>query len=137
MREELVSFETAKLAREKGFNVQTFDWYDYTGNYHKGFIPHELHECPRYKEYYAPTQSLLQRWLREEKMVHVEIAHNPMYGGFMPYLCEIENGKYGVFTLLEANCHCIAMHNATYEEALEAGLQYALKHPEKWNDKEK
>ena len=98
----------------------------------------EDYDSPKeYYHYAAPTQSLLQRWLREEKMVHIEIAHNPMYGGFIPYLCKIENGKYGVFTLLEANCHCIAMHNATYEEALEAGLKYALKHPDKWNTKEK
>ena len=73
IHEEICTYEVAKLAKEKGFDVQTFDWYDYTGNYHKGFIPHELHECPRYKEYYAPTQSLLQRWLREEKNIHIEI----------------------------------------------------------------
>ena len=73
IHEEICTYEVAKLAKEKGFNVQTFDWYDYTGNYHKGFIPHELHECPRYKEYYAPSQSLLQRWMREEKNIHIEI----------------------------------------------------------------
>lgn len=74
IREEICTYKVAKLAKERGFNVQTFDWYDYKGNYHKGFIPHELHECPRYKEYYAPSQSLLQRWLREEKNIHIEIV---------------------------------------------------------------
>ena len=73
IHEEICTYEVCKLATEKGFNVQTFDWYDYTGNYNKGFIPHKLHECPRYKEYYAPTQGLLQRWLREEKNIHIEI----------------------------------------------------------------
>lgn len=69
--EEICTYEVCKLAKEKGFDVPTFDWYDYKGIYHKGFIPHKLHECPRYKEYYAPTQSLLQRWLREEKGYYV------------------------------------------------------------------
>ena len=68
--------------------------------------------------------------------MHIEIAHNPMYGGFMPYICKIVQGKEGVFTLLESNSHVIAMQNATYEEALEAGLQYALEHFEQWNIKE-
>ena len=66
IHEEICTYEVAKLAKENGFDVRTFDWYDYTGNYNKGFIPHKLHECPRYKEYYAPTQGLLQRWLRDE-----------------------------------------------------------------------
>ena len=67
--------------------------------------------------------------------MHIEIAHNPMYGGFMPYICKIVEGEEGVFTLLESNSHVIAMQNATYEEALEAGLQYALEHYEKWDIK--
>lgn len=115
--DELVSFETAKLAKEKGFDVQTFDWYDYTGNYHKGFYPHELHECPRYKEYYAPTQSLLQRWLRDKK--NIDIAIVPLFTG--------------VYAYIVYNIHCrdnrVENTNAgyaAYELALEDALKYAL-----------
>lgn len=124
IHEEICTYEVAKLAREKGFNVQTFDWYDYTGNYHKGFIPHELHECPRYKEYYAPTQSLLQRWLREEKDIHISINYQqgvdeecPSYDYSVyrwPINTEVfvsEEWKDGYYT---------------YELALEDALKYAL-----------
>lgn len=118
IHEEICTYEVCKLAKEKGFDVQTFDWYDYTGNYHKGVIPHELHECPRYKEYYAPTQSLLQRWLREEKGLHISI---PLHKGEYKYFWAIDslNRKKKVediaYNLFD-----------TYELALEDGLKYAL-----------
>ena len=137
-REEICTYEVAKLAKEKGFPQDVFGTYEMKrscylkdGRYYKdgGIYPIE-------DAYTAPTQSLLQRWLREEKMMHIEIAHNPMYGGFMPYICKIVQGKEGVFTLLESNSQVIAMRNATYEEALEAGLQYVLEHFEQWNIKE-
>jgi hypothetical protein len=137
--DELVSLETAKLAKEKGFNwlcssvkIETIE-----GSEREVY---DEEEC-RYAtvkdviKTRIPTQTRLQRWLREEKMMHIEIAHNPMYGGFMPYISKIVEGE-GVFTLLEKNCYCIAMQNATYEKALEAGLQYALEHSEMWDIKE-
>ena len=105
------------LAKEKGVDVQTFDWYDYTGNYHKGFIPHELNECPRYKEYYAPTQSLLQRWLREEKFI--DFAIYPIFiNGVRVYTCYAYAPKLNKpkkFNYFD-----------TYELALEDALKYAL-----------
>lgn len=115
IHEEICTYEVCKLAREKGFNVQTFDWYDYTGNYNKGFIPHKLHECPRYKEYYAPTQGLLQRWLREEKCLHITVAFDN--NEFWWQIKNLANGdcEYGE-----------ALGFDTYELALEDALKYAL-----------
>ena len=139
--DKLVSLETAKLAKEKGFNwlcqsvkIETIESSE-REIYNEGECRWEtIKDVVKTR---IPTQTRLQRWLREEKMMHIEIAHNPMYGGFMPYICKIVQGKEGVFTLLESNSHVIAMQNATYEEALEAGLQYALEHFEQWNIEEK
>ena len=124
IHEEICTYEVAKLAKEKGFNVQTFDWYDYTGNYHKGFIPHELHECPRYKEYYAPTHSLLQRWLREDKNIHIEIVATA--SGYF-WIADKTNGTSITDSDIldrgtnEGGCF------DTYELALEDALAYSLK----------
>ena len=123
IHEEICTYEVCKLAKEKGFNVQTFDWYDYTGNCHKGFIPHELHECPRYKEYYAPTQSLLQRWLREEKGVIVEVFVDD--DSNMPL-------TYNIHQYKDWNWECVCQHHGNYyavndwELCLEDALKYAL-----------
>ena len=65
MKEQLISFSTAKLAKEKGF-----DNYD-VANYYREGINYALNNSgtSTIKEvgnYPAPTQSLLQKWLREK-----------------------------------------------------------------------
>ena len=124
IHEEICTYEVSKLAKEKGFDVQTFDWYDYTGNYHKGFIPHELNECPWYKEYYAPTQSLLQRWLREEKGLCISVEAYPTLAiiGKVCFAWVIKSGSDGHF--MESNDSLQTF--STYELALEDALKYAL-----------
>lgn len=69
LQEELVTHEVAKLAREKGFNEKCYHYYQNRvlesdgcfNRYNKGVDS----ICS------APTQSLLQRWLREEKGCYV------------------------------------------------------------------
>lgn len=121
IHEEICTYEVCQLAKEKGFNVQTFDWYDYTGNYYKGFIPHELHECPRYKEYYAPTQSLLQRWLREEKNVHIAVFPNLRNSYEYDWIVYIKGEECWLPTYSALNDF------DTYELALEDAELYCLK----------
>ena len=122
IHEEICTYEVAKLAKEKGFDVQTFDWYDYTGNYNKGFIPHKLHECPRYKEYYAPTQGLLQRWLREEKALYIQITlwEKGWYYDIWAFEYYEEEKEYSAKMLNQSSDF------VTYELALEDALKYAL-----------
>ena len=119
IHEEICTYEVCKLAKKKGFNVQTFDWYDYAGNYHKGFIPHKLYECPRYKEHYAPTQSLLQRWLREEKGIIIELKYSDSTESWRPFWSWIIYNNLGI--TLE-----IGDNSSTYELALEDALKCAL-----------
>lgn len=119
IHEEICTYEVCKLAKEKGFDVQAFGWYDYMGNYHKGFIPHELHECPRYKEYYAPSQSLLQRWLREEKGIIIELKYSDSIESFRPFW------SWQIYNTLGITLE-IGEPNTTYELALEDALKYAL-----------
>lgn len=123
IHEEICTYDVCKLAKEKGFDVQTFDWYDYTGNYNKGFIPHKLHECPRYKEYYAPSQSLLQRWLREERGIIVEVFMDD--DSNMPL-------TYNIHQYKDWNWECVCHHHGNYyavndwELCLEDALKYTL-----------
>ena len=124
IHEEICTYEVCKLAKEKGFDVQTFDWYDYTGIYHKGFIPHELHECPRYKEYYAPAQSLLQRWLREEKNIVVVVDWFSIEQKY--YWRVYDTSKDDMFASFMPPAKSMSRYD-TWEQALESGLKYALK----------
>lgn len=112
MDEQLIIFETAKLAKEKGFNI-------FTG---KAWIEKEEQELfftSAYTgvtngiDYHAPTQSLLQRWLREVHEIDVNV---------LPYN---KNKKYYEVWVEKSN---ITWSNfSTYEEALEVGLYESLK----------
>ena len=109
--EELVTFPTAKLLKEAGFNEPCKDVYiDATGWDGKGGIFDEI-------QYPVPTQSLAARWLREKHSLHIAV---------MP------SNKAWYWELRKTNGSFItgsAYHNGTYptyEEALEAGLREAL-----------
>ncbi|ALN97184.1 hypothetical protein [Flavobacterium phage FpV4] len=123
--EELVNYTTAKLAQEKGFNIPTQDKYQFInweypemgtilnqGERRFGGVSNWNHSCfqDKYRQYVsAPTQSQLQKWLREVHNINVYC-----------FTCD-EN------TWLNN----IASHNppvsGKYEEVLEIGLQEALK----------
>lgn len=79
IHEEICTYEVCKLAKEKGFDVPTDRYYhiyddvieaqnslEMTGDGCADFY-NSLNQC----RCAAPTQSLLQRWLREEKGYYV------------------------------------------------------------------
>lgn len=128
MDEQLITFETAKLAKEKGFRLQSNPF-----GYVTKFYNHNTKTLLAYgrtgktdlsKAYYAPTQSLLQRWLREVHRIYVYIKpiHNLDINGLMLDNWEICIEDYMGSKFLEES---IYIHG--YEEALEVGLFEALK----------
>lgn len=118
MQEEIISFETAKLAKEKGFNWECeYGFLKQENNIEDHEIKHknDLYLIDCINEYlYAPTQSLLQKWLRE---VH-KIYCDPILRPNLRYSWEINTLSY--IDVSEKSFE-------TYEEALEIGLQQALK----------
>lgn len=98
MKEPLIDFETAKLAKEKGFNIDTSSQRFYTlkrettnypGISQVGSLRYTYdYWNPCFKQdnnyAYAPTQSVLQKWLRVEHNIQIEIFPNslivPQYG---------------------------------------------------------
>lgn len=123
IHEEICTYEVCKLAKEKGFSQhigndayivenEYDDEYEVGCHYPIQFIPDYLPTIT------APTQSLLQRWLREEKGIHISI---PLHKGEYKYFWAIdslnrkkkaEDIAYNLFD--------------TYELALEDALKYAL-----------
>ena len=69
IHEEICTYEVAKLAKERGFNeyVEAFYAEDCETAHSQG--PEKWNEYNGIVA--APTQSLLQRWLREEKGYYV------------------------------------------------------------------
>jgi len=120
MEEQLIKFETAKLAKEKGFDIKTLNvWADFK------LVPPKCREVSASElfqnEYYAPTQSLLQKWLRDVHNIEVEPCRIDLKGS-NNYDCNVEIWKKNNTYSTE-----YSVHGKTYEEALEKGLQEALK----------
>ncbi len=152
MEEQLISFETAMLAKEKGFNIEGTTVFDLKHNNKivsfkdiafKTFID-DVETGYRDKALYylkedwnrtddntdegyyllAPTQSLLQKWLRDKKGILIWCVVHPLSSshawcydlvGYREGVCIADMYHYGNGTHL------------SYEEALEQALFEGLK----------
>ncbi len=84
MKEQLVTFETAKVLYEVGFNWECPYAYDDSGRTDscvdqtgEGYFNEEDILTARENEYMvwlAPTQSLVQKWLRETHDIYIEVC---------------------------------------------------------------
>ena len=130
MEDTRISFETAKLAKEKGFKIPTKVMYkgnekSYGHNNEWGIDEKRLDgEFPYTNQqwYSIPAQSVLQKWLREKHDIHFEIKPIFEVNEIRPYHISISKNLSGK----NFNYKIIGTRE-TYEEALEIGLQEALK----------
>jgi len=132
MKEQLISFETAKLAKEKGFNEGCL--YDYNNSSDLRKNVHSLFYNDSLDFYIAPTQSLLQKWLREVYNIEVDVMRYTYSGGEYQgkcYMWAIDkyDPNYNPETedpwILETR-KSQGYDFKVYEEALEEGLYQAL-----------
>jgi len=113
MYNQIVSFETAKLAKSKGFEQKDFPCYSDDKQVHTVgyFLSHS-----KKNDYFAPTQSALQKWVREEAKIFIQ----PMY---------TKSGKHCVIIVDDCDNSIgdiFGEYFDTYEKALEAGLLESL-----------
>ena len=126
MEEQYVTFKTAKLAKEKGFNEICHYFYrtDGTSTNHTERNSASGLWCA------APTQSLLQRWLRETHNIFIEITYE-FYPDGINYNFQVltYDSKEKIDYINNDKSTGIYGDNGeynTYELALEAALQKAL-----------
>lgn len=118
MEESRITFETAVIAKEKGFPQQIFPCFSDDGEIHS--VSYFTHTYPESNSYFQSTQSLLQKWIREKLNVSV-IVYN--VGDFYDWDA---NGRKGFD--IEFDDYITEEHYfKTYEEALEKGLLETLK----------
>ena len=129
VEEQLVSYEVAKIANEKGFKQiekhcydplcsdinHVYNWWNErscsTEERMKRLIP-------------APTQSVLHQWLMTKHNLYLEICigHDENAIWWNTYICKIKKGYD--FDPVNVNDD---INGNTYSEAFENGLRYALK----------
>lgn len=116
MKEQLVNKATAFIAKEKGFDWECRHYCDQLSIVIS--IPQSrMQDQNRMTDYvYVPTQSLLQRWLREEKEIHIQIVRDE------------DEWKFELYDFSHGNKHIPRGFKTydTFEQSLEEGLKQAL-----------
>jgi len=127
MIEQLITFETAKLAKEKGFDIGD----DYSRSYNEsGDIVQAGNQ--NYDEImYAVSQAALQTWLRTNHRINVESNWLPNIGKFRtlykPMDIKPKDFNSGGAYHMAVDKFYSKKNHSSYESALEEGLQEGLK----------
>lgn len=121
MKDQLVSIEVAKLAKEYGFTELCGGYYvDGSTPYYQDSSTLCTNKAIAKSCYTAPTQSLVQKWLRENKKIHLYVNHYE----FSAKDCDGYYFHFGKSVLTQPSNYQ-GMYS-TYEKALEAGLIVAF-----------
>lgn len=128
IEEQFVSFDTAKMLKEAGFDVPCRGIYrayrmgnsvfrEYDRKNTKDDLCRNAVDGFQY-EYLAPTQALAARWLCEHKMIEVSTAY-----------CRRKKSWYYLVGYLDCKDEDIifGFDYASRQYAMEAGLQEAIK----------
>jgi hypothetical protein len=139
LEEDYITFETAKLAKELGFDngsnrayiayKSTFI-YDDDENHPESYKAGEIRKLQEYNknsnnssEYYEifemPTQALLYKWLRQEYEIEIEIEKTTVNNTISLYRED---------KLLAIRCIGLFPNGDNYTEAMEEGLKSSLIH---------
>ena len=118
MNDTIIKYNTSILAKEKEFDEPVI--YRYDSNHELIGVKMGMHGNPNYflDNYSAPTQSLLQKWLREKYDVHMLMK--PFFDsiGKDTFVCDVIRRVDGR-VIKSTRCD-------TYEEAFEKGLVNGL-----------
>ena len=127
MTEEFVTLETAKLLKEKGFKEDVFTFYEVDCVEGDMILSETYDESENFNEkndcLSAPTQSLAQKWLRETKNIHICVYNCACGYGYE--ISKADNGTHMASSVYKGTND--GEEWDVYEDALEAGLQEALK----------
>lgn len=123
--DQLVTYEVAELAKEKGFNVptRTVKVEKIEGTEKEVWDEEECRYITQWetRSVRIPTQSLLKRWLREEKGLHINIDYNHPNKSWTPTIIRMR-----CIPTRDTPYRLDLPSSSSYEVALEKALIYAL-----------
>lgn len=129
MNEQYVTFETAKLLKEKGFDWGCCSYWcvfpngDRVHTDYGNFANHNGNETDKFVS--RPTQALACRWLREEYYIDILplVRHVNKFAGELP----IKEYSYRIYDSEGSVRISSRDWFRAYEKSVEAALEYALK----------
>jgi hypothetical protein len=133
IKEDYVSYEVAKLLKEKGFNIECRAAYTDYGKLFTTQIQQYITNVLCSKGYLwdctAPTLQMAMKWLREEKNIFIVIephSYDYLNEKTSSYVFAIWEGDNYMEVYSYKNSELRGISYLTYEEAVEAALKYIL-----------
>lgn len=132
--EDYVSFETAKILKEKGFDEPTTKSYYTEGFENPMIFSHDLLPCIRPDEFLCPTLQMAMKWLRKRHNIHIAImicsTENPekFKPEYYAYVLDTNTGE----SLIKEKCPLVIDDTLTPkgfespELVAEAAIKYCL-----------
>ena len=119
IEEAYVSFDVAKLLKEKGFNELCYEWYNPFGSHYNSAFAFNNEGYKNVNKICAPTQQMAMRWLREVHNINIDIVSiwNQKQFEYQVFVVTPENAK---------DCYVDDKSYLGYEEAVEAAIKYCL-----------
>ena len=119
--EDYVSFETAKLLKEKGFDESTIMRYDSNGEISSDGRYGHYNSLKKFDFISAPTLQMAMKWLREVHNLEIYPSHDNFqeHHSWWFDIYKFSKGYSGI--PYESNSIY-----PTYEEACEAAIRYCL-----------
>lgn len=125
IEEDYVSFEIAKLLKEKGFeqNTNLLPYYTDNGNLFTGDIntPHIRY----YNAASAPTLQMAMKWFREKHCIFIATEFGWFHGDY-EYQASVVKMNPTMPPTLDSIDHIKGFRNKSYEIACEAAIKYCL-----------
>ena len=121
--EDFVSFETAKLLKEKGFDEPCFAYYsEYWDNWKSFRLWRKFpkRSVPNKGYLNVPTLQMAMKWLREVHNLSIE----PYYDFVLNWVVELKH--IGKFTDIKEFEYIREKTYKSYEDACEAAIKYCL-----------
>ena len=125
--EDYISFETAKLLKEKGFDEPCYAyWHEDENRLIFSYSMHAIRNItnPCFFGPAVPTLQMTMKWLREVHYCHIVVdytfkADAGLTNDYVSYVYGVENAK----TFVQ---HTSDRFFDTYEESCEAAIKYCL-----------
>ena len=119
IEEDYVSYDVAKLLKEKGFDERTIYHYiiGQPTSLQHNIVYNKYCNSDAENIYVSPTHQMAMKWLRE------------VYNIFIEIIIFRENMVHYRFKILNRDCEKIYIDDGSqfsYEEAVEAALKYSL-----------
>lgn len=113
--EDYVSFEIAKMLKEKGFDEPCDNYYHQSSDEPQQLTLDEMYYS--YDEFLkAPTHQMAMKWLREVHNIQIQIT---------PIISRHKDWTFGIykdFNPIDSKLQCFD----TYEQACEEAIKYCL-----------